>query len=161
MNIMCSMCTAKRMIPRGSHSTQFESFLMVSTKTGKKSLKINDGTSVWNDMNDVERHEGAITMLTAGMSARDIAPHFQYHKSTISRLLNRFQQTGKVTNPPRSGRPRKTTPREDRFLSTSSPSKRFLSSLKLGHLLRNATGTRVYDRSVRNRLHATRLNGCM
>ena len=41
VKITCSMCTAKRMIPRRSHSTQFESFIIVSTKTGKKSLKIN------------------------------------------------------------------------------------------------------------------------
>ena len=45
-----------------------------------------------------EQCERAIGMLTAGMSARDIARHFQCHKSTISRLLNRFQQTGKVTD---------------------------------------------------------------
>ena len=53
MKIMCSMCTAKRMIPRGSHSTQFESFLIVSTKTGEKSLEINvkrQSMLAWNDV---------------------------------------------------------------------------------------------------------------
>ena len=64
-----------------------------------------------------EQRERAIGMLTAGMSARDVAQHFQRHESTISRLLNRFQQTGNVADRPRSGRPRKTTPREDRFLT--------------------------------------------
>ena len=71
----------------------------------------------------------------------------------MSRLLNRFQQTGNVADRPRSGRPRKITPREDRFLTTSSRRNRFLSSRKLGLLLRNATGTRVCYRTVRNRLH--------
>ena len=103
-----------------------------------------------------KQREGAIGMLTAGMSARDVAQHFQRHESTISRLLNRFQQTGNVTDRPRSDRPRKTPPREDRFL-TSSRRNRFLSSLNLGRLLWNATGTRVCDRTVRNRLHAARL----
>ena len=37
MKITHSMCTAKRMIP-ASHSTQFESFFIVSTKTGKKKI---------------------------------------------------------------------------------------------------------------------------
>ena len=97
-------------------------------------------------------------MLSAGMSARDVARHFQRHESTISRLLNRFQQTGNVADPPKSGRPHKTTPREDRFLTTSSRSNRFLSSRKLGRLLRNAIGSRVCDVTVRNRLHAPRLN---
>ena len=89
-------------------------------------------------------------MLTAGMSARDVAWHFQRHESTLSGLLNRFQQTGNVADRPRSGRPRKTTPREDCFLTTSSRRNRFLFSPKLGRLLRNATGTRVCDRTVRS-----------
>ena len=105
-----------------------------------------------------KQREKAIGMLTAGMSARDVARHFQRHESTINRLLNRFLPTGNV----KSGRPRKTTPREDRFLTTSSRRNRFLSSRNLGRLLRNATGTRVYDRTVRNRLdlHAARLKAC-
>ena len=104
-----------------------------------------------------EQRERAIGMLTAGMSARDVARHFQRHESTINRLLNRFQQNGNVVNRPKSDRPRKTTPREDRFLSTSSRRNRFLSSRKLGRLLRNATGTRVCDMTVRNRLHVPSL----
>ena len=101
-----------------------------------------------------EQRERAIGMLIAGMSARDVAWHFQRHESTISRLLNRFQQTGNVADRPRSSH---ATPREDRFLTISSRRNRFLSSRKLGRLLRNATGTRVCDRTVRNRLHAARL----
>ena len=107
-----------------------------------------------------EQCERAIGMLTAGMSARDAAGPFQHHESTISRLLNRFQQTGNVADRPRSSRPRKTTPREDRFLTTSSRRNRFLSSRNLGRLLKHATGTRLCDRTVRNRLHAARLKAC-
>ena len=107
-----------------------------------------------------EQRERAISMLTVGMSTRDVARHFQRHESTIRRLLNIFQQTGNVADRPRSGRPRKTTPREDRFLTTSSRRNRFLCSRKLGRLLRNTTGTRVCDRTVRNRLHAARLKVC-
>ena len=107
-----------------------------------------------------EQRERAIGMLIAGMSARYVARHFQRYESTISRLLNRFQQTGIVTDRPRSGRPRKTTPREDRFLTTSSRRNRFLSSRKLGCLLWNATSTNVCNRTVRNRLHAARLKAC-
>ena len=35
-----------------------------------------------------EQRERAIGMLTAGMSARDVAQHFQSHESTMSRILN-------------------------------------------------------------------------
>ena len=107
-----------------------------------------------------EQRERAIGMLTASMSARDFDRHFKRHESTISRLLNKLQQTGNVADRPRSGRPRKTTPWEDRFLTNSSRRYRFLSSLKLGRLLRNTTGTRVCDRTVRNRLHAAQLKAC-
>ena len=105
-----------------------------------------------------EQRERAIGMFTAGMSAREVDLRFQRHESTISRLLNRFQRTGNVAD--RSGRPRRTTPREDRFLTTSSRHNRFLSSRKLGRLLRNTTSTKVCDRTVRNRLHAARLKAC-
>ena len=107
-----------------------------------------------------EQRERAIGMLTAGMSARDVARHFQRNESTISSLLNRFHQTGNVADRPRSGTLRKTTPREDGFLTTSSRRSRFLSSRKSGRLQRNATGTRDCDRTVRNRLHAARLKAC-
>ena len=139
-------CTAKRMIPRGSHSTQFESFLIVSTKTGKKIFENQCQTSFhvgleWCLSNVREPS----VCLPLACRQKDVAWHFHRHESTISRLLNIFQQTGKVADRPRSGRPRKTTPREDRILTTSSPCNRFLSSRKLGCLLRNASGTRVYS----------------
>ena len=108
----------------------------------------------------LEQSERAIGMLTAGMSAREVARHFQSHESTKSRLLNRFQQTGNVADRPKSGRPRKTTPREDRFLTTLSRCNRFLCSRKLGRLLRNATGKRLCDWTVRSRLHAARMKTC-
>ena len=107
-----------------------------------------------------EQRERAIGMLTAGMSARDVSRHFQCYESTIGRLLNKFQQTGNVADRSRSVRPRKTTPREDRFLTTSSQRNRFFSSRKLDRLLRNATSTRVCDRKDRKRLHAARLKAC-
>ena len=87
-----------------------------------------------------KQRERAIGMLPAGMSARDVARNFQRHESTLRRLLKRFQQTGNVAGRPSSGRPRKITPWEDRFLTTSSRRNRSLSTRKLGRLLWNATG---------------------
>ena len=69
-----------------------------------------------------EPRESAIGMLTAGMSARDVARHFQRHELIISRLLNRFQQTENVADRPRSILPRKNysteRPFSDEFIST-------------------------------------------
>ena len=63
MKITCSMCTAKWMIPRDSHSTQIESLLIGSTKAGKKSNVIPH----WPGMT-FEQHERATDVLTAGIS---------------------------------------------------------------------------------------------
>ena len=79
------------MILSGSHSTRFESFLIVRTKTGQKK-KIFENQFQTSFQVGLEQGERAIGMLTAGISAT----HFQRHESTISRLLNRFRQTGNV-----------------------------------------------------------------
>ena len=39
-----------------------------------------------------EQHERAIGMLSAGMSASDVARHLQRHESTIRRLLKDFSK---------------------------------------------------------------------
>ena len=72
------------MMPRGSHSTQFESFLIVTTETGQKSLKSMSKVIPRRPGMMFEQHERAIGMLTAGMSARDVAGHFKCHESTVS-----------------------------------------------------------------------------
>ena len=86
---------------------------------------------------------------------------FQCHKSTVSQLLNYISANRERCGLTQSGRPRKTMQREDWFLMTLSRRNRFLSSQKLGCLLRNATGIRVCNRADRNRLHAARLKACL
>ena len=48
-------------------------------------------------------------MLQNGSIQLNIARQFNVSQSVISRLWNRHQQTGNVTNLPRSGCPRSTT----------------------------------------------------
>ena len=47
-----------------------------------------------------------VKKITAGLSARHFARHFQHHEFRRG-LLNRFQQTENKVDRPRSGRPRK------------------------------------------------------
>jgi len=61
----------------------------------------------------------------------DVARRFRCHGRTIYRLQSRFRYTGSVKDLPRSGRPRKTTPREDRYLVTSSRRERFMPGQNL------------------------------
>ena len=159
MKITCSMCTAKWMTPCRSYKTQFESFLIINCWK-----KIFETQSQMLFHVILEWREWCLRNVREPLEclplARDVARHFQCHKSRISRLLNRFQQTGNAVDRPKSGRPHNTMPWEDHFLTTSSLSNRFLSTRKLGHLLRNGTDSRVCDRTVRNRLHAARLKAC-
>ena len=59
----------------------------------------------------------AVGMHNGGFSHRRVADQFRVNHSIIVRLMQRFRQTGNVTDRPRAGRPRKTTPREDRLIS--------------------------------------------
>lgn len=108
----------------------------------------------------LEQRQFALGMLGAGMRYRDVARQFNVHESTISRLKTRFEQTGSASDKPRSGRPRKTTPREDNYIVTTSRRNRFMSATVIAGRLQNSTGTRVSVGTVRNRLRKARLRAC-
>ena len=67
----------------------------------------------------------AVGMHNGGFSHRRVADHFRVNHSIIVRLMQRFRQTGNVTDRPRAGIPRKTTPREDRLISRRSRQRPF------------------------------------
>ena len=58
----------------------------------------------------------AIGRLQAGESQNEVARTLNVNQSTISRLWNRFQQTGSTNDRQKSGRPRITTPGQDRYI---------------------------------------------
>ena len=57
----------------------------------------------------------AFTMLARGDNVSNVSRAFGCHRNTIIRLPLRFQQTGGVADRRRSGKPRVTNPRTDRF----------------------------------------------
>jgi len=97
----------------------------------------------------------ALGLLEGAVRVPDIARRFGCHERTIYRLQSRFRH-GSVKDLARSGRPRKTTPREDRYPVTSSRRERFMPATKLAQRLRHATGTRISAHTARNRLRAAR-----
>jgi transposase len=75
--------------------------------------------------------------------------------SIIVRLMQRFRQTGNVTDRPRAGRPRKTTPKEDRLISRRARQRSFSTA---GALRVNLTfGCHISTRTVIRRLHHQRM----
>ncbi|MFC1381391.1 MAG: helix-turn-helix domain-containing protein [gamma proteobacterium symbiont of Clathrolucina costata] len=63
-----------------------------------------------------EQRARALGMLDAGTDQTAVAAAFGVHKSTISRLLQRYRTAGTVNDRQRSGRPRVTTLRQDRAI---------------------------------------------
>ena len=58
----------------------------------------------------------ATTMLLNGSSQPAVAAHFGVHRSTISRLYERLRTNGITDDRSRSGRPRVTSRRQDRYI---------------------------------------------
>jgi transposase len=88
------------------------------------------------------------------MNIAAIAVQFNVHKTTVYRLISRYKQTGSVEDRPRSGRPKKLTPREERYIHMTSRRERFLSATRIADRLRTVSGTRVSAEIIRNRLRS-------
>ena len=93
----------------------------------------------------------AVGMHNGGFSHRRVADHFRVNHSIIVRLMQRFRQTANVTDRPRAGRPRKTTPREDRLISRRARQRPFRTAGALRGTL--AFGGQISTRTVNRRLH--------
>jgi transposase len=105
---------------------------------------------VWRKLTIPERWQ-AVGMHNGGFSHRRVADHFRANHSIIVRLMQRFRQTGNVTDRPRAGIPRKTTPREDRLISRRARQRPFSTAGALrGNL---AFGGHISTRTVIRRLH--------
>ena len=94
----------------------------------------------------------AVAIHNGGFSHKRVADHFRVNHSIIVRLMQRFRQTGNVTDRPRAGRPRKMTPREDRFISRRARQRPFSTAGALrGNLaLVGHISTRTVIRRQRN-----------
>ncbi|KAK7098064.1 hypothetical protein V1264_004952 [Littorina saxatilis] len=96
----------------------------------------------------------AIGWFQDGVGVREIARRLLVSPSVITRLRQRFQATGLVQDRPRPGRRKKTTAREDRFITRQAQTVRSSTANRIRRQLRAATNTNVSTQTVRNRLHA-------
>ena len=99
----------------------------------------------------------AFGLLKGGSRAYDVARRFGCNERTIYRLQQHVGQTGSINDLPRSGRPRITTPRQDKYMVTSSSRHRIIPAKKILQRLREAMGTRISVYTDRNRLRAARV----
>ncbi|GFT77816.1 transposable element Tcb2 transposase [Trichonephila clavipes] len=91
--------------------------------------------------------------LEGGQTQAEVAQAIGVSQSVISRIWNRFLETGSAGRRPRQGRRRATTPNEDRYLVLTARRHRNMNATLFQQHLRSATGTTVLSQTVRNRLH--------
>ncbi|GFW81420.1 transposable element Tcb2 transposase [Trichonephila clavipes] len=94
-----------------------------------------------------------VGMLESSRSQTEVSRILNVDESVISRLWQRFQRTGDVTRQPVSGRPRVTTPHQDRYLVISARRQRGSTSRALGSARTVATGIRISRQTVYRRLN--------
>ena len=93
-------------------------------------------------LTDVDRGR-AIAWLQQRIAVREVARRLGVAPSVICRLQQRWQATGRVQDRPRSGRPRKTTRREDRYITRQATMARTSTARHIRGQLRAATQTNV------------------
>ncbi|GFX01099.1 transposable element Tcb2 transposase [Trichonephila clavipes] len=95
--------------------------------------------------------------LEGGQTQAEVAQAIRVSQNVISRIWNRFLETGSAGRRPGQGRRRATTPNEDRYLVLTAQRHRNMNATLLQQHLRSATGTTVSTQTVRNRLHGVDL----
>ncbi|GFV52158.1 transposable element Tcb2 transposase [Trichonephila clavipes] len=88
-----------------------------------------------------------------GLSQADAARRLIVSRSVVQRLWDQYQSEDSVSRRPVQGRPRATTPAEDRFLALSARRRRTTTVPQLVADHFQASGRRISATTVRNRLH--------
>ncbi|GFT33916.1 HTH_Tnp_Tc3_2 domain-containing protein [Trichonephila clavipes] len=101
-----------------------------------------------------------IHLKEEGYSMRQIAGKVPCGLSTVVRTKKRFSETNFIADRGRSGRPRKTSLREDRLLHRISLSNRKLNSSQILKQWTLASNVSMCPRTVRGRLLEIGLRGC-
>ena len=113
-------------------------------------------TRVMPRLSQVER-ERAVRMAQQGATNAAIARTFGCTKATVGRLMQRLRRTGSTADRPRSGRPRITTPAEDRHIRVIHLRNRFVTATStaataLGHpISRHTVYRRLRQHGIRSR----------
>ena len=106
---------------------------------------------------DSPTKENIVKARQGGMKVKAICDLFVVDRSTVSRLCKRQKLEGNVQRHSKSGRPPKTTIREDRSLIGMFPKDPNRTSTDNVKLLQSRFGLEVTPQTTRNRLKSVRL----
>ena len=93
-----------------------------------------------------------MSLIQEGNSQRAVSRRVCVSRA-IRNVWERFQETGNVARRPGTGIFRATTAQEDRYFRLTARRERTITARHLQNRLRQSTGTRVSDQTIRNRLH--------
>ena len=96
--------------------------------------------------------ERAVGMLEAGSSTEAVAAQVRSSVQAVRSLRRRFVQTGSTEDLSRSGRPRVTTPTQDRYILNQHLRNRFLTATATASVTPGTHNPRISAQTVRNRL---------
>uniref|UniRef100_A0A8C1NF85 Transposase Tc1-like domain-containing protein n=1 Tax=Cyprinus carpio TaxID=7962 RepID=A0A8C1NF85_CYPCA len=99
----------------------------------------------------VETKERIIKLLKEGKSSRNVAKNVGCSQSAVSKIWTKYKSNGKVVKGKRTGRPRKTSKRQDRKLKAICLENRKCTTKQMRNKWAES-GVHVCDRTVRNRL---------
>ena len=83
---------------------------------------------------------------------RDISEKVKRSKSVVGRIVKSYNDTGKIVSSSKTGRPRKTSTREDRLMQRMSLKDRFKSCTEIKRDMNSSSGVNVSRQTVSRRL---------
>lgn len=99
----------------------------------------------------------ALILVELGWSYRRIGQRFNVAHTTVSRVIQRYRETGSHVRRPGQGRKRVTTAINDRYLTLSTLRQRFVTARSLQIQLREVSGLQISGETIRQRLRACNL----
>ena len=103
--------------------------------------------------------ERALGMLQGGLRTADVARAINCNVHTVRRLRQCYRETGRTADRPRSGRPRVTTPAQDRYIRTSHMRDRYRMATT-DQVTPGTHNPSISAQNVRKRLREARLRSC-
>nr|ACI68988.1 Transposable element Tc1 transposase [Salmo salar] len=104
--------------------------------------------------------ERALGTLQGGMRTADVARAINRNVRTVRHLRQRYRETGWTADHPRSGRPRVTTPAQDRYIRTSHLRDRYRMATTTARVTPGMHNPSISAQTVHNRLREAGLRAC-
>ncbi|XP_071245495.1 uncharacterized protein, partial [Salvelinus alpinus] len=104
--------------------------------------------------------ERALDMLQGGMRTADVVRAINCNVCTVRRLRQRYRETGRTVDHPRSSRPRVTTPAQDRYIQTSHLRDKYRTATTTARVKPGTHNLSICAQTLRNRLREAGLRTC-